>query len=783
MKGPVPASLLVGAVAVGIAAWLTFAGAKSDPAELPPVSPVAAPGAVAATPLVSLPSSNGTSLAPSTSSGLTASATGLRPDESALRYFAARGDKRRLDAEMARLKALYPNWTPPDDLFNPAPPGDAAVDRMWQLYSAGQYADVRAAIAARRTTDPQWQPPAALAQLLDQAEARQRLTNAADAKQWASVITVAASAPSLLTCQNVDMLWRVAEAFAETKRLQRARDAYGYVLANCDDSAERLATVQKALALLPEADLVELFRFERVSAGGSNEFDPIRQELARRHVGKAAEDPKASASSDDLGIVEQAANAETTPDDALLLGWYYYRHNDPTKALDWFKTARERGDSAKAAEGYVLTLDALGRALEAEPIAYQWRDASADNLAAYLDTAVLILGTNPPIRLDRAMLERIAAVTLQAKNANVAEQLGWYAYNIGQAKTALGWFATTLAWDPNHEAAAYGLAVASLKLKDRAGFSRVYASWASRSERIAALARPGVKLRGSAIYAPVPDATAPFTVGAPGGSVPAAATLPSGLPMTSLPSAAPTTAMVPPSAPVAVPPGAFPGSAVPASPVMPTAPGYATGPSVPPPIEEPGIAEVPLRTTDYGAAPAPSARPVSCAALAARHPPIATLSADAATRLGWCFMEVDRPFEASKAFARGIEIGSGRTRTDAAYGKSLADLRSGLTKDAAVAAAEAPQPVGRQIELTIAILAQRANAAFADGRYMETIIALDERARVAPEQNDLLVLRGFAYFKMGRLRDAQRIFQAVADTGYPDGMKGLAAVAAASRPN
>ena len=146
-------------------------------------------------------------------------------------------------------------------------------------------------------------------------------------------------------------------------------------------------------------------------------------------------------------------------------------------------------------------------------------------------------------------------------------------------------------------------------------------------------------------------------------------------------------------------------------------------------------------------------------------------------------MEVDRPFEASKAFARAIEIGGGRTRTDAAYGKSLADLRSGLTKEAAVAAAEAPQPVGRQIELTVAILAQRANAAYADGRYMETILALDERARIAPEQNDLLVLRGFAYFKLGRLRDAQRIFQAVADTGYPDAMKGLAAVAAATRPN
>ncbi|MEW6631005.1 MAG: cellulose synthase, partial [Pseudomonadota bacterium] len=34
-------------------------------------------------------------------------------DETALRYFAAKGDTKRLNAEIARLKALYPDWTPP----------------------------------------------------------------------------------------------------------------------------------------------------------------------------------------------------------------------------------------------------------------------------------------------------------------------------------------------------------------------------------------------------------------------------------------------------------------------------------------------------------------------------------------------------------------------------------------------------------------------------------------------------------------------------------------------
>ena len=34
-------------------------------------------------------------------------------DETALRYFARQGDVRRLNAEIARLHSLYPDWTPP----------------------------------------------------------------------------------------------------------------------------------------------------------------------------------------------------------------------------------------------------------------------------------------------------------------------------------------------------------------------------------------------------------------------------------------------------------------------------------------------------------------------------------------------------------------------------------------------------------------------------------------------------------------------------------------------
>ncbi|WP_404289018.1 hypothetical protein ACD578_23600 [Microvirga sp. RSM25] len=70
---------------------------------------------------------SGSSQPPAESPTSTPPANGSQPqvDESALRYFASQGDTRRVNAEIARLRALYPNWTPPATCRNsrePPPP-------------------------------------------------------------------------------------------------------------------------------------------------------------------------------------------------------------------------------------------------------------------------------------------------------------------------------------------------------------------------------------------------------------------------------------------------------------------------------------------------------------------------------------------------------------------------------------------------------------------------------------------------------------------------------------
>jgi len=148
----------------------------------------------------------------------------------------------------------------------------------------------------------------------------------------------------------------------------------------------------------------------------------------------------------------------------------------------------------------------------------------------------------------------------------------------------------------------------------------------------------------------------------------------------------------------------------------------------------------------------------------------------------WCLMELNRPMEAAPAFEVGLQTTNPTTRQDAAYGLALAYLRQNLVDKAAVAATMAPQPRARRIELEGSILSQRATSNFDAGRPVETIMTLDQRARIVPEQLDLMVLLGYSYMQLRRYRDAERVFKAVAATGNREGIRGLAAVREAMRP-
>lgn len=440
-----------------------------------------------------------------------AAAPAPKVDESALRYFASRGDKARLQAEISRLQALYPTWVPPADPLAIPQNSDKQLEAMWQLYAEGRYAELHKAITDRQTAEPGWQPPSDLLERLDIAEARARLVNASDLKQYATVVDIGANTPSLLTCSDIDVLWRIAEAFIRTDRAARGQDAYVYILKNCTNPPERLATVQKAAALLPYQPMQDILALEKPGDNGGREFDSIRIDLARRFVAMGNDDATLIVAPNYLTEVEAAAQSQGLPSDALLLGWYYLRRQDYGDAEKWFRIAHDKGDSASASQGFALVLIAEGRPQEAETVMYKWRAISKDATATYLAATANLMALQPMPTLGEDVLGRIATEVIAEKYAPTAQQFGWYARSLNQPQTAARWFETALRWKPDDEPSAYGLAITRDQLNDKQGVAELQRLWAGRSERIARLSEVKPRAPTSPTAPPSPEQASPQT--------------------------------------------------------------------------------------------------------------------------------------------------------------------------------------------------------------------------------------------------------------------------------
>ncbi|WP_133192705.1 cellulose synthase [Labrenzia sp. 011] len=590
-------------------------------------------------------------------------------DLAGLRYFAQSGDTTRLKKEIERLQNLYPDWTPPEDLASLQIASDPELDRMWKAFAEGEYSELRRLIDERRQADPDWSPPEDMLEKLDTAEARSRLVNASHLEQYTTVIRIAANNPELLTCANVDVLWRLADAFIKEDKIDRAKDAYFYILKNCDVPSERISTIRKAIDVLPDADIDQLIAEERLKADGQGEFEAVRNDLVRLSIARSLKNGKA-ANPEDLARIEQIADAEDTDEDALLLGWYFLEQKNFAVSEDWFRKASLRNKSEEAAQGLGLALIGAGKATQAEAVLRPWWDTSARDRANYLAAVSAILAQEPREKIDASVFETIVQAVAKARDSNAARQIGWYAYEIGQSKTAADWFQVALRWDASDEAAAYGLALALRKLEERSRFETLVAHWSDRSARIAALA--GSLAQKSA------------------------------------------------------------------------------------PVSRSGQARAGVAASNCD-----------------RYVPPSALSPAAALSRGWCLMNRNRPLEAVDVFAVALSAASETTRSDAAYGQSLAYLRLGLVERASVAATQGRMSPVRTRELQLSLLSKRASAAFEAGRYTETLLTLDERRRYEPEQVDLMLLRGYAYAQMGRYEDALQVFEALASAGYSDGKKGV----------
>ena len=388
-------------------------------------------------------------------------------NESALRYYAALNDVARMSVEIRRLRSLYPNWEPPADLLNGSTsPQDEQP--LWDLFSQGKYEEMQPRMAELQTSNSDWQPSAVLAEKLKTALQRKQLLTASDAKLWGQVIEIASNNSDLLVCADVDAIWRVAEALVQTGDKDKAFEAYRYILANCRDDHERLATVQKASLILEPATTRTLIEMGRRKPDGTPEFQAVMADLLRRKIGMAVSDPTGeSPAPGDLDALAHIAAQSNSGKDLQLLGWYYYSRKDFAVAQSWFNKSLAVDHDAKSAEGLALSLRAAGKLQEAEDTAFLWRAASPEIREAFIEIVSSQITASPPSQLTAERQSRFSQLLQDEKSALGAQSLGWYLYTRGDIRGAKSWFQKSVDWKPTEEAVV-GLAISARRSGDMA---------------------------------------------------------------------------------------------------------------------------------------------------------------------------------------------------------------------------------------------------------------------------------------------------------------------------
>jgi cellulose synthase operon protein C len=419
--------------------------------------------------------------------GIVEPATPGRVDERALRYYASQYDYARVDAEIARVKSLHPDWQPPRDLFGAPRPegGDVDVSGLWAAYDRGEFSAVRSEINALQRINPAWEPPQKLLDLMTAAEMRAALKEAIDNGDWAAAIILhqrfpqqVAPAPEL-----VENLWMVAEAYHRSGDAEAAYALYRRALEDSADAGLRLSTLQKAMANRDDRRLAALFELERGRPRDAAEDARLAQIEADLKGGGGGEPPgprsrlgmalprvsSGQVGTQELADISASALELKHGDAAQVLGWHHFGRRDWAEAERWFARSLDWQPSPSAAEGLARTYVEQRRFDEADTLAQAWV-ARAPGLAEVVELVEQqALWSGSEGRDPRATLAMTTRVLDGGGRVDAGALIvhGWALYELGRPSEAANAF-QRVHEDANVSAelrgeAAYGLALANLE--------------------------------------------------------------------------------------------------------------------------------------------------------------------------------------------------------------------------------------------------------------------------------------------------------------------------------
>ena len=410
---------------------------------------------------------------------------GARPDISALRYYAIRGKQGRVQAEISRLKQLYPNWEQPENIFAE---DNAQEQQLWKLYSRGDTEQVKAELVRLRTEDPSYSPSPELLDKLEQRETRTGIAGAWNRKDWDDVIHQANANPALLASGDIELIWFLAEAYAHKERPKDAYEAFGAALKSANSQQERKATIQKAALLLSTDQTLKLFHSTPELKGKTAIANEVHDAIVRGALARSAElgEQIPVSLQEHVESFITRASVNNSHEDSILLAWSKFGQRDWAGADEWFKRAMSQGESAKATEGAIMASMRLGKLDAAAQLAGQYLGASPEIGALFISVhAPALLQARPP-KIDGHFLQTYAGKTIELENGEGSEALGWYAFNVDQLSAADAWFTKAMQWEMT-ETAVYGKTLTAVRRKDRSMFDALQREFGPKYPKVAAL--------------------------------------------------------------------------------------------------------------------------------------------------------------------------------------------------------------------------------------------------------------------------------------------------------
>ncbi|MDP3527225.1 MAG: hypothetical protein Q8S27_21855 [Hoeflea sp.] len=399
----------------------------------------------------------------------------------ALYYYAKERRIDRVEAEIARLQALYPGFVPPQDLYIAADRVVPDETTLWEMFANDDFTGIDAEIIRRKAADPAWEPTADFGTKLARKKLRVRMQELAEAKDWLALADMSAGLDPT-TEADVDLVWMSIDALsAAGDRDGLARLLRGLLTRQGDSrlSDEHLVvTLQKALRDFPADEIRLLASTLWPQSSGLIPPSVLRLDLARKDVAEFNADVNAPPlSAETLRLLAVEARNGRRPDDLSLMGWHDLKADNPKSAEDWFALAMDTAPDPETAKGMYLSLARQ----QDDARAY---DFAASHLEALADDPVFLMNVlspqfgNPgeaPVSAE-AVLAYSTAI-LETRAADHAEILGWYAYNSRQFDAAEAWFRQSQDWEASADRIK-GLALTLLRLKKKKDYAALRAEFA-----------------------------------------------------------------------------------------------------------------------------------------------------------------------------------------------------------------------------------------------------------------------------------------------------------------